>query len=64
MPPKDETLPRRASASGGRRVEKPAPAFARALAEDAAGFAAVEPGEGAESVDGNSDAEIDAWLAD
>ena len=64
LPPKDETLPRRASASGGRRVEKPAPAFARALAEDAAGFAAVEPGEGAESVDGNSDAEIDAWLAD
>ena len=31
---------------------------------DAAGFAAVEPGEGAESVDGNSDDEIDAWLAD
>jgi hypothetical protein len=34
------------------------------LAEDAAGSAVVEPGEGAESVDGNSDDEIDAWLAE
>lgn len=65
LPPKDRTPPRRPTADvGGDRKEKQAPPAPPVLAEDAAGSAAVEPGEGAESVDGNSDDEIDAWLAD
>ena len=55
-----------ASADGGEvlRDAKEKPAAAARSEPDAAGFAAVEPGEGAESVDGNSDDEIDAWLAE
>ena len=65
LPPKERTPPRRASADGGvDRDEKEKPAAAARSESDAAGFAAVEPGEGAESVDGNSDDEIDAWLAE
>jgi hypothetical protein len=65
LPPKDRTPPRRPTADvGGDRKEKQAPPAPPVLAEDAAGSAAVEPGEGAESVDMNSDDEIDAWLAD
>ena len=65
LPPKDRTPPRRPTADvGGDRKEKQAPPAPPVLAEDAAGSAVVEPGEGAESVDMNSDDEIDAWLAD
>ena len=66
LPPKERTPPRRASADGGEvlRDAKEKPAAAARSEPDAAGFAAVEPGEGAESVDGNSDDEIDAWLAE
>jgi hypothetical protein len=66
LPPKERTPPRRASLDGGEvlRDEKEKPAAAARSEPDAAGFAAVEVGEGAESVDGNSDDEIDAWLAE
>ena len=64
LPPKTKTPPRRPGADGGNGARKPAPPAPPALAEDAAGHAAVELGERAESVDGNSDDEIDAWLAE